>query len=169
MGFVRACATSSVFFWGNNLVVFAVISGLAALILVNPVIRIVLFALSTLYLVYLAARIALAGTKIRFIEAQGQPGVMAGLLLQPINPKAYVVNATLFSGFQFLPDAYWTEAALKVLFLNAIWIPIHLAWLYAGVWLERLDLPDHIQRRINIAMAAAMLGVVAIATLSATL
>lgn len=154
-------------FIGTNLVALAVVSGLAALLLGAPVIRTVLFAASTLYLLYLAARIAFAGTRIAFIEAREQPGAVAGLLLQIINPKAYAVNTTLFSGFVIFADAYATEVAVKFLILNAIWIPIHLAWLWAGAALHRLDLPRRTQRAINVGMALAMLGVVALATVSA--
>lgn len=153
-------------FLGNNLVILAVVSGLAALILADPIIRTVLFAVSTAYLLYLAARIAFAGARVGFIKAQKEPGVWSGLLLQPINPKAYVVNTTLFSGFILFPEAIWTEALVKVLIVNAIWIPIHLIWLYGGVMLERLDLPPRTHRMINAGMALAMLGVVALAAIS---
>jgi len=152
---------------GQLIVITAVVSGLAALILANPTIRTVLFVASTAYLLYLASRIAFAGTRIRFIEAEREPGVLMGLLLQPINPKAYVVNTTLFSGFVLFPEAYWTEVAVKFVVFHALWIPIHLGWLSAGVWLERLDLPERTHRVINIAMALAMLGVVGLAAASA--
>ncbi len=152
---------------GQLLVIGMVVSGLAALLLATPGIRTVLLAASTAYLLYLAARIAFAGSRIQFIEANRPPGILAGFLLQPINPKAYVVNTTLFSGFVLYPDAYWVEVAVKLVILNIVWIPIHLAWLYAGVSLERLNLPPRTQRRINVAMAAAMLAVVALAALSA--
>ncbi|MCG6904874.1 MAG: LysE family translocator [Rhodobacter sp.] len=151
---------------GQLVVIFLVVSGLAALLFAVPVMRTVLLALSTGYLLYLAARIAFAGSRIGFIEAQRPPGILAGLLLQPINPKAYVVNTTLFSGFVLWPDAYWSEVAFKLVVLNVIWVPIHLAWLYAGVALERLNLPTRTQRAINFAMAAAMLAVVALALYS---
>jgi threonine/homoserine/homoserine lactone efflux protein len=153
-------------FIGTNLVALAVVTGLAALILANPVIRTALFAASTCYLLYLAARIAFAGSKVAFIEARKQPGTLAGILLQTINPKAYAVNTTLFSGFVIFADAYWTEVIVKFLIVNAIWIPIHLVWLYAGSILERLDLPQRTHRIINVAMATAMLGVVALAAWS---
>lgn len=154
-------------FIGNNLVVLAVISGLAALVLASPVIRTVLFALSTAYLLYLALRIALAGSRVAFIEAQGEPGVMAGILLQPINPKAYAVNTALFTGFAIYPDALVAEILWKLLILNAIWVPIHVTWVWFGGALKRLDLPDRSQRIINFAMAGSMLAVVALAVLSA--
>ena len=90
-------------FVGTNLVALAVVSGLAALILATQTIRNILLVLSTAYLLYLAFRIAFAGAKIAFIEAKGRPGIYSGITLQIINPKAYAVNTTLFTGFAFLP------------------------------------------------------------------
>ena len=153
-------------FIGNNLVILAVISGLAALILANPLVRTILFALSTAYLLYLAARIAFAGSNLAFAPAQTEPGVVNGILLQPINPKAYAVNTALFSGFAIMPDALVAEAIWKLLIVNAIWIPIHIVWVWFGVRLKQLDLAPHLQRRINYAMAASMLLVVGLAIAS---
>jgi len=109
----------------------------------------------------------LAGTQISFLPAQSEPGFLAGLLLQPINPKAYVVNTALFTGFPIFPDALWAEFAWKLLVLNLIWVPIHLGWVWFGGAMRRLDLPHHIQRRINVAMALSMLAAVALALVSA--
>ena len=92
-------------FIGNNLVCFAVVSGLATVMLANPVIRTVLLITSATYLGYLALKIAFAGAKIAFVETS-KPGVVAGIALQLINPKAYAVNTTLFSGFAFYPDSF---------------------------------------------------------------
>lgn len=152
---------------GQLIVIVAVVSGLAALVLADPFIRTILLVLSTLYLLYLAARIALAGSKIAFIEAQAEPGIMAGILLQPINPKAYAVNTTLFTGFALYPEAFWLEILWKLVILNAIWIPIHVGWVWAGGALKRMDLPARAQRAINIGMAGSMLFVVALALMSA--
>lgn len=154
-------------FLGTNLVMAAVITGLAAIVLSVPVIRTVLMIASVAYLLYLAARIALAGSRIAFIEAKTAPGVGAGVLLQVINPKAYAVNTALITGFGFAPDNLVFETVSKVIIMNAIWIPIHLIWLWAGVTLHRLNLPERTQRLINFAMAAAMLAVVALAIYSA--
>ena len=153
-------------FIGNNLVILAVVSGLAALVLANPIVRTVLFVLSTAYLLYLAMRIALAGSKLAFAPAQQEPGVLAGILLQPINPKAYAVNTALFSGFAIMPDALVAEAIWKLLIVNAIWVPIHIDWVRFGVRLKALDLAPARQKLINIAMAASMLLVVGLAVWS---
>ena len=144
---------------GTNLVSFAVISGLAALILAEPLVRTVLIFASAAYLGYLALRIALAGAKIAFIQTTA-PGFLAGLTLQFINPKAYAVNTTLFGGFAFYPENFAVETGLKLVIVNAIWIPLHLLWLYAGVRLNSLNLRPRTQRLINLVMAVCLIGVV---------
>jgi len=150
-------------FIGNNLVILAVVSGLAALVLANPVVRTILFVLSTAYLLYLALRIAMAGSKLAFAPANSEPGILAGILLQPINPKAYAVNTALFSGFAIMPDALVAEAVSKLLIVNAIWVPIHVIWVWFGVRLKALDLPPERQKLVNFAMAGSMLLVVGLA------
>ncbi len=148
---------------GNNLVALLVISGLAASALAVPWLRNVLTWGSTLYLLYLAAKIAFAGAKLAFIQSDSAPGFWNGLALQPINPKAYAVNTALFSGFAFMPESLATETIIKIILFNLIWVPIHLLWLWAGVRLRQLNLAPHRQRRINYAMALSMLMVVGLA------
>ena len=155
-------------FLGTNMVMLAVITGLAAVVFSVPWLRVILLGLSTAYLLYLAARIALAGSRIAFIAAKNPPGVLGGIMLQAINPKAYVVNTTLISGFSFAPENLGYEIVAKVLIMNAIWVPIHLAWLYAGTVLHELNLSQRTHRVINILMALAMLAVVALAAWSAS-
>lgn len=153
-------------FLGTNMVALAVVSGLAAIVFSVPMVRNVLLVASALYLLYLAYRIAFAGANIAFIEATKQPGIKEGVLLQAINPKAYAVNTTLFTGFAFLSGSLMGETLIKFAIINAIWIPVHLLWLAAGSAVRRLDLPPRVQFIINILMALAMLGVVALAGFS---
>ena len=153
-------------FIGTNLVAAAVVTGLAAIVLAEPAIRIAATWASVAFFVYLAARIALSGAKIGFMEAASAPGFVNGVLLQFINPKAYAVNTTLFFGFPFLAEAPAWEVALKFIIVNAIWIPVHLIWLWAGVSLKRMNLAPGLQRGINIAMAVSLLIVVGLAAWS---
>lgn len=150
-------------FTGGAVTMLLVITGLAAVVLAVPWLRTVLLFASIGYLCYLAWRIASAGARIGFTAATKPLGFRNGFALQFINPKAYVVATTLFSGFAFLPDAPMWETVIKLVLFNAIWIPVHLIWLAAGVKLGSLDLRHSTQRMINIAMAAAMLVVVGIA------
>lgn len=152
-------------FLGTNAVAIFVVTGVAAVVLANPVLGPVLLYGSVAYLLYLAFRIGWAGSKVAFIERQSAPGAIGGFLLQLINPKAYAVNTTLFSGFHFMAGNQSLEIALKFLIINAIWIPVHLIWLWAGVSLKKLDLSGRAHSMINKAMAVSMLIVVALAAM----
>ena len=154
-------------FVGNNLVGLFVISGVGALVLADPVTRTVLLVLSSIYLIYLASTIALSGSNIGFKGYTHKPGVKSGVLLQIINPKAYVVNSTMYSGFLLFENAYFLEVIIKVLIVNTIWIPVHFLWLYIGVFIKRLDLSLSIQRTINYFMAIAMVLVVVLSVIAA--
>ena len=153
-------------FIGTNLVCLAVITGVAALMLAEPGLRFGLTVVSAGYLLWLAFRIAFAGTQLAFIERPQPPGIRGGVLLQAVNPKAYVVNTTLFSGFAFLSDQPALEMGLKLIVLNVLWVSIHIVWLWLGVSLRRMNLAPRTQRGINIGMALAMLAVVALAAFS---
>ncbi len=153
-------------FIGNNLVCLAVISGLAAVMLADQRVRTVFYVASVAYLAYLAFRVAFAGSRLAFIERASPPGIRGGILLQAINPKAYAVNTVFFSGFAFLAGNPTLEIAIKLLILNGIWTVIHTFWLWLGIALRQLDLSPKRQRTINIAMAASMLVVVALAALA---
>ena len=151
---------------GNFLVGMAVATGLAAIIFSIPYVRVTLLVASVAYLTWLAAKIAFSGSRVAFAAPSHAPGFKDGIALQAINPKAYAVNTTLFTGFAFLPGSYSAEVITKVIILNAFWIPIHFLWLGAGVKIKQLDLPAATQRAINMLMALAMPMVVGIALLA---
>jgi len=152
-------------FIGNNLVCIAVISGLATMILASPSIRMALMIISAAYLGYLAFRIAFSSVKIAFIQMP-KPGLGTGTTIQLINPKAYAVHITLFSGFAFYPNDFFIETAVKLLIANVIWILIHFFWLYLGVKINQLELPEKTQRIINVFMAICLLAVVGLSVWS---
>ena len=136
-------------FLGTNLVALLVVSGLAAIVLSAPGLRTILTLASAAFFFYLATKIAFSGAKVGFLEATVAPGLIGGLMLQFINPKAYAVNNLIFSGYPFWPDSLFIEALIKFAIVNAIWIPVHLIWLWAGVSLKRLSLSDGAQRMIG--------------------
>lgn len=165
-GYRAGWAYGTGLFVGSNAVMLAAATGLAALFLADERLRLIFAVLSTGYLLYLAAKIAFAGSKLAFIEATKPPGIFGGIALQTINPKAYAVGTFVFSGFPIWPENLLGEIILKFIILNAIWIPIHVLWLAAGVTLNRLALPQKTQRTINMAMALAMVIVVGLAVKS---
>ena len=153
-------------FVGTNIVSIAIASGIAAAVLANKDTRTFLLLVSVGYLIFLAFKIAFAGSKIAFGAPMKPPGFMSGLILQTINPKAYAVGTTLFTGFAFFPDNLVSETAIKFIIINAIWVPMHFGWLYVGAYLRTLNLASHIHRRINFMMALSMLFVVGLALIT---
>ena len=147
-------------FVGHVLVSLAVITGLATIILAEPIVRTILLFCSAGYLSYLALRIALAGSKIGFIEMLKAPGFVAGMSLQFINPKAYAVHTTFFTGFAFYPGSFAVEISLKLIILNTTWLLLHTLWLYAGYRLHELQLSSKVQKWINIFMALCLLSLI---------
>jgi len=150
-------------FIGTNLVALAVVTGVAGLVLANPMVKPILLYASITYLTYLAFRVATAGSNIAFIKRQSPPGILNGIALQAINPKAYVVNTTMFTGFPFGLKYDGYEVILKFFLLNAVWIPIHILWMIAGIALQRMDLPLKTQRVISVFMGLSLLVVVGLA------
>lgn len=148
---------------GNNMVALIVISGLAAVLTASPILASILLFASISYLLYLAAKIAFSGSKIAFIRADKAPGIIDGIMLQAVNPKAYVVLTTLYGSFHFMSDNTSLEIVTKLGLFNLVWFPIHLIWLWAGVSINRLNLAPKKQRAINMGMAFAMIMVVVLA------
>ena len=150
-------------FLGTNLVALAVVTGVAGLVLANPLIKPILLYASMAYLTYLALRVALAGTNIEFIQQQSAPGIKYGIIFQIINPKAYVVNTTLFTGLPIYSDGGLAEIALKFLIINAIWIPIHILWTGFGISFKQMNLSPKVQRVVSVLMGLSLLVVVGLA------
>ncbi|MEL7000653.1 MAG: LysE family translocator [Pseudomonadota bacterium] len=151
---------------GTNLVQLLVATGLTAIVFAEPSLRAVLLLLSVAWFIYLASKIAFAGTRVGFIESETAPGFLDGVILQFINPKAYAVSNLLISGYAFWPDDVVVEIALKFVIMNLVWIPVHVAWLTAGVMVRRMELSAGTQRVINLGMATALLIVVFLAAWS---
>ena len=149
-------------FVGHVLVSLAVITGLATIILAEPIVRTILLFCSVGYLGYLALQIALAGSKIGFIKMLKAPGFVAGMSLQFINPKAYAVHTTFFTGFAFYPSSFAVEISLKLIILNTTWLLLHTLWLYAGYRLHELQLSSRVQKWINILMALCLCVVISL-------
>ena len=151
---------------GTNLVALAVVTGLAAIVLSNSLLRVALMLCSSSYLLFLAYRIATQGADISFSKSDRKPGILAGILLQLVNPKAYAVNTAMYTAFLIYPDSLMLEIGLKFVIMNLIWFPIHLFWLFLGVYLKSLNLSSRHQSNVNLLMAWALAFVVILAVFS---
>ena len=151
---------------GYHIVILAVVSGLASIAFAAPWMRSLLLVASAGYLSFLAFSIALAGSQIAFIKPKKKPGLIAGIGLQLVNPKAYAVNTALMSGFSFYNDNLLIEIAIKLLIMNLIWIPLHLCWLFLGIQLNNFTFNSGKQKIINYAIASSLIVILIFSFLS---
>lgn len=108
--------------------------GLLALQDDYPLVFAALKWLSVAYILWLAYRVA--GMRLRVGEVDATPpGFLAGLIVHPLNPKAWGVVMTALT--TFVPDgAPPVQATATVaLCLLAMQLILHPVWTYAGHWI----------------------------------
>ena len=141
---------------GYLLVWFFVITGLASVIFSVSYMRTVFLIISSGYLIYLSFKIMMKGSKIAFIRPENLPNLFDGIILQLVNPKAYAFHSILFSGFVIYPNDIILETISKFIVMNAIWVPLHLVWLFMGSSIKKINLEPNTQRKINLLMGLSL-------------
>ena len=165
-GFRRSIQFVIGIIFGANIVALSVILGLASLILNYPILRLILLIFSSAYLIYLALKIL----RQSFINSPNFPNKKLnfsnGIIIQLLNPKNYLVQIALFSGFLIWPSDFILEVIYKILIANLIWIPGHLAWLALGASVKTFKFSKATMNYINIIMALLILSVIFLAILN---
>jgi len=151
---------------GYLLVWALVITGLASVVFSVSYMRTIFLIISSGYLIYLSFKIMMKGSKIAFIRPENLPNLFDGIILQLVNPKAYAFHSILFSGFVIFPNDIILETIWKFIIMNAIWIPLHLVWLFMGASIKKINLNPYIQRKINLVMGLSLFLVAILSFLS---
>jgi threonine/homoserine/homoserine lactone efflux protein len=143
---------------GTWAILLAVATGVVALLLSMPGLAPVLRAVSALYMLYLAFKIATAAplsTRDRDVVA---PSLAGGFVLAVANAKAYLTIATAFASATLASLTPMLDLVLKAAVLAVMIVLIHLAWLLAGASLASF-LRDPVRSRIaNVVFAAVLIG-----------
>lgn len=108
-GFARAFPYLGGIWIGGFVVITAGALGLGALLSVTPWIYFTLKLAGLIYICWLAVVLVRSGFGIGAVPVA--PSFWAGLLVHPLNPKAYVQNVVVFSSF-IVPDAPYLPQAL---------------------------------------------------------
>ncbi|MCO6186598.1 LysE family translocator [Rhizobium sp. L1K21] len=137
-GFVRSLPYVTGLMSGTATVLALVAAGLVTALLAMPALVPALIAVSGLYILYLAYKIAMAAPLDNSQKAAPPPGFGGGYLLAVANPKAYAAIAAVYASAQFGLASPLVEAVIKVISLAAMIVLIHLLWLGAGMVLARI-------------------------------
>jgi threonine/homoserine/homoserine lactone efflux protein len=149
---------------GTMLVLAAVATGITAMLLAIPALRVALVALSAAYILWLAYRVATAPPLGDPAAGTAPPSLRSGALLGVANPKGWVAIAAVFASVR-LSDAAGADAAAKTAVLTAMIVLIMGTWLVAGASSGTLLRDPRRARVINVALAAALVGATVLALL----
>ena len=147
-------------FFGTNGVALLVVLGFKQFLFEIDGVEITFLLLSLSYLSFLSWRIATSDNKTGFKQSLKAPRLYEGIILQFVNPKAYVVQGHLFVVLSLGMASYTTEIIVKFIIVNSIWIPIHLLWLWLGISLKKWSLAVNKQVWVNRGMGLALFAVV---------
>ncbi|MEH6547515.1 MAG: LysE family translocator [Sneathiella sp.] len=150
---------------GFLLVCLAVALGLGSLFITFPTLQIVFLFASVLYIIYLAYKVATANPHVE--DRSSHPGYLAGVILHPLNPKAWVTIIAAYSQFVSPSASYVGQIATIMIIFAAVSFPLNSIWCYGGNVLRRLVKSTKALRVINVTLAILMVVAVGLALLQA--
>ena len=142
---------------GTTTVLLAVALGLASLIVAIPAANRAISIAGSLYILYLAYKIATAPPLGDPTHHATAPTFLPGYLLGIANPKAYLAIAAVYAGTTLSPNPI-ADATSKLAALGTMIALIHLFWLTIGVSLAHALRHPVASRCINAGMALALVA-----------
>lgn len=164
-GFRRSLMYACGLILGTTAVLFAVAVGIVTILLSIPHGAPVLVAISAIYILYLAFRIATAPPLAGQRDQVAAPAFAGGFLLAIANPKAYLAIAAVFAGTSIFGEDHALDAAVKTALLSVMIVIIHMCWLLAGASLSRVLQDPTSSRIVNVSLAVSLVVTTAIALL----
>jgi threonine/homoserine/homoserine lactone efflux protein len=162
-GFRQSLMYASGLILGTTIVLFAVAAGVVTVLLAIPNGAPMLLAISSMYVFYLAFRIATAPPLAGRRGYVAAPAFAGGLLLAIANPKAYLAIAAVFAETSIFENDHVLDAVAKTALLSVMIVVIHISWILAGASLSRVLQDATTSRIINVALAVGLVVATAIA------
>ncbi|WP_445216259.1 LysE family translocator [Bradyrhizobium sp. Pa8] len=136
----------------------ATAAGLFSLLTTFPSALRVMTIAATVYLLYLAYKIAsspVGDTAKAGNGAHASPA--AGFLLGMTNPKAYLAFASLLASYTLIKGSAQHDVFAKWILLVVVMIAVDIVWLYVGVFLRGLILSPNGERALNVTLGLMVL------------
>jgi threonine/homoserine/homoserine lactone efflux protein len=133
-------------------------AGLFSLLAAFPSALRVMTIAATVYLIYLACKIAsspVGETAQAGNGAHASPA--AGFLLGVTNPKAYLAFASLLASYTLIKGSAQQDTFTKWFLLVAVMIVVDIVWLYVGAFLRGLMLSPDSERVLNVTLGLTVL------------
>ena len=141
---------------GMGTLIFTVAAGLGQLVLQNPLLLQAMQWCGAAFLLWLAWKIASAGSGGATDDRQAV-GFGAAALFQWVNPKSWLVSASAAGTYlQATDDGMLAQAAIFAALFVAAQIPSGIVWLGFGASMQRLLKSERAARLFNLAMGASL-------------
>ncbi len=132
--------------------------GLFSLLAAFPSALHVMTIAATVYLIYLAYKIALSPVGETAQASNGaHSSPAAGFLLGVTNPKAYLAFASLLASYTLIKGSAQQDTFTKWFLLVTVMIVVDIVWLYVGVFLRGLILSPNSERVLNVTLGLTVL------------
>jgi threonine/homoserine/homoserine lactone efflux protein len=133
-------------------------AGLFSLLAAFPSALRVMTIAATVYLIYLAYKIASSPAGETAQAGNGaHASPAAGFLLGVTNPKAYLAFASLLASYTLIKGSTRQDTFTKWFLLVAVMIVVDIVWLYLGVFLRGLILTPNSERVLNVTLGLTVL------------
>ncbi len=121
-----------------------------------PELHLILSIIGSLYIVWLAWKIASSGTLEINQDRKPSMGFIEGAIFQWINPKAWIISISTVTTY-FSMESNFLEIFFAALVLIFITIPCVGIWAVAGTFLRKLLMNIRYARIFNLSMSIALL------------
>ena len=147
--------------FGKLFLNIALAGGLLALLSAVPAVELTLRYASAAYLMYLAWRIAsmrLSGGGAK--NPGAHPGFFAGLIVHPLNPKAWAMTTSAYAQFTTASLPWTAQAATVCAVFFCVQLIFHPLWCFGGVRLAKIIGGTPAERIVMRALALLTVAVV---------
>jgi len=148
---------------GTIAVLLAVATGVVGLLMSAPALGAALTLGSTVYILYLAWKIATAAPLSKQAANGSAPALAAGFLLAVANPKAWFAIAAVFTGSTLIESSRELDGLLKAAILAIMIVLIHLFWMLGGVSFSGFLSHPLRSRVVNILFGLILVGTTGLA------
>jgi threonine/homoserine/homoserine lactone efflux protein len=133
-------------------------AGLVSLLAAFPAALRVMTTAATVYLIYLAYRIASSPVgETGAASKRVHTSAAAGFLLGMTNPKAYLAFASLLASYTLIKGSGPRDAFVKWFLLVAVMIVVDIVWLHVGALLRGLIMSPNGKRALNVTLGLTVL------------
>ena len=140
---------------GIGAMAIAVAGGLGVFVTAVPTAELVLRVAGSLYLLYLACKIAVSGASDR-PEVARPLGLGQAMVFQCLNPKAWIFVLAAVSAFRPAGVPIAIGSGLVIVTMMVVVLPTAAAWAAGGTFISRVVTSERARRALSVGLAVLL-------------